>query len=67
MKVYTCRDIDGVWMPGVAVIVAMDVAHARMLLAAELDRRKLSARGDETLVLLDTGTPGAAVLDDGDY
>ena len=67
MKVYICTDHDGHSPIGVAsVIVAADEAAARDLLASELFGRDLEP-SKFTLQELDTTTPGAHILRDGEY
>ena len=77
MKVFTSIDFPGFWPVGsAAVVVAGSEEEARMLLLAQLDKRKMGSSpslGDEarkdgfTLQELDLSDPYAVVLLDGNY
>ena len=70
MKVYMAKGHDGHWPVGTAsVVVAEDITQAMALLDAALIAQGLKPFKDEqyTLVSLDTSTPAAYVLCNGDY
>ena len=67
MNVYTCTDHDGYWPVGAAsIVVAENEEEARTLLREKLVSMDLDPDGF-TLQVLDTSTPKAVVLRDGDY
>lgn len=73
MKVYTCTKHPGMYPTGVAsVVVAAHRGHGRRLLADKLAERGLwPADGwdleDLVLTQIDTKTPRARILQDGEY
>jgi hypothetical protein len=68
MKIYTCTDHEGHWPVGVcSVIVANSEEEAAKLLAIELHKHGLHKNKPFTLQELDTTSPRAFVLRDGDY
>jgi hypothetical protein len=68
MKVFTCKDHIGHWLPGCSVIVASNEERARDLLIEKLREHGLYAfRNGFTLQELDTSKARAVVLWDGDY
>lgn len=68
MNIYTCTDHDGHWpVPVASVVVANSEAEARALLMAELREHGLNEKEPFTLRQIQTESPQAFVLSDGDY
>ncbi len=68
LNVWTCDDHDGHWPVGTAsVVVAHDENEARVLLTAELKSHGLDPNKGFTLRRINTDSPRAFVLRDGDY
>ncbi|MHC4644335.1 MAG: hypothetical protein ACYTBJ_02450 [Planctomycetota bacterium] len=66
MRVFYCKDFEGIWPVGVAaVIVAEDITTACSLLASEVTWDKHPERW--TIQEVDTKRPQAIVLNNGDY
>lgn len=70
MKLYVHKNFDGVFLGGLAVVLASSRQEAAQLLQAELDRQELSQREpihpDKFEQLAQT-KPAAVILDNGDY
>lgn len=67
MRVYVCTDHDGHYPVGVAsVVVAHTEEEARQLLVSELENHGLRGKGF-TLRCIQTESPQAFVLHDGQY
>lgn len=69
MKVYTCTEFRGFWPVGTsAVVVAAGRLQAARLLEDKLAQINLAQTIEPAnLVRLDIDTPGATILQDGDY
>lgn len=67
-RVFTCNDFAGHYPVGSsAVIVAHDMAHARLLLKMELEKEGLKLQETDEIKELDLTDFGAVVLNNGDY
>lgn len=68
MKLFASTDHKGFWPVGSAsIVVAEDEANARALLDAALIERGLGIDEPYTLKEVDTATPAAIILCDGNY
>lgn len=67
MNVYTCTDFDSFWLGGCAVIVAESPEHALKLLTEEREDKKALPIELSDIELLDTTTPAAHILFNGNY
>ena len=67
MEIYTCVDHDGHWVGVASVVVANSEPEARGLLQAALHEHGLDEQKPFTLRRLNTSSPRAFVLQDGDY
>lgn len=68
MKIWTCRDHTTHFpVGGASIVVAETEDEAQKLLCQALYDRGLDPAQPFTLKLLDTSTPHACVLRDGDY
>jgi len=73
MKVFTCKDFQGVWPVGsAAVVVAQTKAKAKFALLEALEKQGKDLGNnnkdlDFTVQEVDTTKTGATILNDGDY